>query len=53
MHTEISSTESKLQQLMEHLKDTQEALNEDHFNPQLIEVKTTLKIIEKWDGIQE
>lgn len=54
MHKDMFSINRRLTQLREQLKLTQEALNGDCFNPQLIE-KEKLKIIqlEKWERVQE
>ncbi|XP_019266476.1 PREDICTED: uncharacterized protein LOC109243918 [Nicotiana attenuata] len=54
IHKEFSSIGSKLESLRKKLGVVQRALNEDHFNPALIEEeKLTLTLIEKWDAIQE
>lgn len=47
IHKEYSSIEKKLENLREKLDTIQRSLNDDHFNPALIEEeKLTLKLIE-------
>nr|XP_016506828.1 PREDICTED: uncharacterized protein LOC107824548 [Nicotiana tabacum] len=54
IHQEHSSAEKKLQKFREELAETQDKLNEDHFNRQEIHrEKQLLQNIEKWEKIQE
>lgn len=54
IHKEYSSIDKKLEVLRKTLKTIQKALNDDYFNPVLIEEeKQTIKLIKNWDAVQE
>ncbi|XP_075074720.1 uncharacterized protein LOC142162285 [Nicotiana tabacum] len=54
IHKEYSSIDKKLENLRIKLETIQRALNDDYFNPILIEEeKLIIKLIENWDAVQE